>query len=92
MSAVQIAAVAPQCLDQLSKLLLAVCKNPTVPGFNHFLFESVAALIANTAVANKETVATLEGMLFPAFETVLQDDVQVEPVSHLVPDDPHHFC
>jgi exportin-2 (importin alpha re-exporter) len=54
-----------------------VCKNPTVPGFNHFLFESVAALIANTAVANKETVATLEGMLFPAFEHVLREDVQV---------------
>lgn len=73
----QIAPVAPQCLDQLSKLLLTVCKNPTVPGFNHFLFESVAALIANTAAGNKKTVETLESMLFPAFQTVLSEDVQV---------------
>lgn len=72
----QIAAVAPQCLEQLSKLLLAVCKNPTVPGFNHFLFESVAALI-NNSVADAKTVETLESMLFPAFQTVLTEDVQV---------------
>ena len=78
----QIAPVAPECLEQLSNLLLAVCKNPTVPGFNHFLFESVAALIANTAVGNQKTVETLEGMLFPAFQTVLSEDVQV-PLMHM---------
>lgn len=77
----QIAPVAPQCLEQLSKLLLTVCKNPTVPGFNHFLFESVAALIANTAAGSQKTVETLEGQLFPAFQTVLSDDVQVPTAS-----------
>lgn len=40
-----IAPVAGVCLQQLTALLLAVCKNPTQPGFNHYLFESVAALI-----------------------------------------------
>lgn len=40
-----IAPVAPACLQQLSTQLLAVCKNPTQPGFNHYLFESVAALV-----------------------------------------------
>ena len=40
-----IAPVAPACLQQLSAQLLAVCKNPTQPGFNHYLFESVAALV-----------------------------------------------
>lgn len=73
----QIASLAPWLLEQLSKLLLAVCKNPTVPGFSHFLFESVAALIANTAVGNKDIIKTLEDMLFPAFQTVLSQDVQV---------------
>ena len=68
--------MAPHCLDQLSKLLLAVCKNPTVPGFNHFLFESVAALIANSVAADPSTVVTLENMLFPPFQIVLQEDVQ----------------
>lgn len=37
--------MAPACLQQLSAQLLVVCKNPTQPGFNHYLFESVAALI-----------------------------------------------
>lgn len=40
-----IAPVAPACLQQLSAQLLAVCANPTQPGFNHYLFESVAALV-----------------------------------------------
>jgi exportin-2 (importin alpha re-exporter) len=40
-----IAPVAPACLQQLSAQLLVVCKNPTQPGFNHYLFESVAALV-----------------------------------------------
>ena len=40
-----IAPVAPACLQQLSAMLLVVCKNPTQPGFNHYLFESVAALV-----------------------------------------------
>lgn len=40
-----IAPVAPACLQQLSAQLLEVCKNPTQPGFNHYLFESVAALV-----------------------------------------------
>lgn len=40
-----IAPVAPVCLQQLAAQLLAVAKNPTQPGFNHYLFESVAALI-----------------------------------------------
>lgn len=73
----QITPAAPQCLEQLSKLLLAVCKNPNVPGFNHFLFESVAALIKASAAAKPEAVATLEGMLFPPFQIVLAQDVQV---------------
>lgn len=37
--------MAPACLQQLSQQLLEVCKNPTQPGFNHYLFESVAALV-----------------------------------------------
>ena len=40
-----IAPVAPACLQQLSAMLLEVCKNPTQPGFNHYLFESLAALV-----------------------------------------------
>ena len=73
----QIAPVASLCLEQLAGMLLAVCANPTQPGFNHFLFESVAALIRHSATANPAKVADLESSLFPAFNVVLQQDVQV---------------
>jgi hypothetical protein len=54
-----------------------VCKNPKNPGFNHYLFESVAALIKQTTAADPAMIAMFEEMLFPAFELVLQQDVQV---------------
>ena len=40
-----IAPVGPACLQQLAAQLLEVCRNPTQPGFNHYLFESLAALV-----------------------------------------------
>ena len=48
----QIAPVAPTALDLLAKKLLQVAQNPTQPGFNHFLFESVAALIRCTHISD----------------------------------------
>ncbi len=81
----QIAPVAPTCLQALAGMLLEVCKNPTQPGFNHFLFESVAALVRFTAAAGgagagagsgAAGVEALEQQLFPAFQLVLQQDVQ----------------
>ncbi|GAB4819020.1 hypothetical protein N2152v2_006066 [Parachlorella kessleri] len=71
-----IAPVAPVCLQQLAQMLLAVCKNPTQPGFNHYLFESVAALIRYGCEADPRSVTTYEEMLFPPFNVVLQEDVQ----------------
>lgn len=41
----QIAPVARTALHMLAKKLLEVCKNPMQPHFNHYLFESAAALI-----------------------------------------------
>ncbi|KAK9829548.1 hypothetical protein WJX72_006417 [[Myrmecia] bisecta] len=72
----QITPVAAVCLQQLAQMLLAVCKNPTQPGFNHYLFESVAALIRFTCEADPAKVTELETQLFPAFQIVLQEDVQ----------------
>ena len=73
----QIAGVATMCLQRLAAMLLQVCQNPTQPGFNHYLFESVAALIKFSAAADVGKVAELEQHLFPAFNIVLQQDVQV---------------
>jgi hypothetical protein len=58
-------------------MLVEVCKNPKSPGFNHYLFESVAALIKHGAAADKAQLATYEATLFPAFDIVLRNDVQV---------------
>lgn len=71
-----IAPVAPVCIQQLSQQLLEVCKNPTQPGFNHYLFESVAALIKHGCAVDSSAVVTYEEMLFPPFQILLQEDVQ----------------
>lgn len=69
----QIAPVASQCLGQLAGMLVAVCKNPQRPGFNHFLFEAVAALIRHGCEHDIAMLAQFESSLFPAFQIVLQE-------------------
>jgi hypothetical protein len=71
--------ICPHCfsLQALADMLVEVCKNPKSPGFNHYLFESVAALIKHGAAADKAQLATYEATLFPAFDIVLSNDVQV---------------
>ena len=81
----QIAGVATMCLQRLAAMLLQVCQNPTQPGFNHYLFESVAALIKFSAAADVSKVAELEQNLFPAFNIVLQQDVQVSVAGRSLP-------
>ena len=66
-----IAPIAPLALRQLSNILLNVARNPTQPGFNHYLFESIAALVK---FGNNVTAA--EEVLFPPFQLILQEDVQ----------------
>lgn len=58
-------------------MLVEVCKNPKSPGFNHYLFESVAALIKHGTAGQPQQLRQYEGTLFPAFEIVLKNDVQV---------------
>ncbi|GFR48907.1 hypothetical protein Agub_g10856 [Astrephomene gubernaculifera] len=71
-----IAPVSAVCLQRLAAMLVEVCRNPRNPSFNHYLFESVAALIRHGTAANAASIAEYEAALFPAFEMVLQQDVQ----------------
>ncbi|GIL79702.1 hypothetical protein Vretimale_12351 [Volvox reticuliferus] len=71
-----IAPVSQVCLQRLAATLVEVCRNPRNPSFNHYLFESVAALIRHGTAANPASVTQYEQALFPAFELVLQQDVQ----------------
>ena len=41
----------------LARMLVDVCKNPRNPGFNHYLFESVAALIRHGTAASSESIS-----------------------------------
>lgn len=70
-------------------MLVEVCKNPKNPSFNHYLFETVACLIKHAVPPTGPSpspspppspsggiIETFEQMLFPAFNLVLQQDVQ----------------
>jgi hypothetical protein len=60
---------------RLTNKLLEVCKNPVFAGFNHYLFESAAALIVATR-GDEATLQSLEGRLCKVFDLVLQHDGQ----------------
>jgi exportin-2 (importin alpha re-exporter) len=70
-----IAPFASECMTKLVAILGAVCKNPTNPSFNHFLFETLAAIIRSACTPNRAAIIPLEGFLFPVFQTILQLDV-----------------
>ena len=76
----QIAPAIPSCISALAGeqgILMRVIKNPTQPGFNHYLFESVAALVKQGCAKDAGMVNKLEEMLVPPFNYVLSQDVQV---------------
>lgn len=66
-----IAEYAPLIIESLSTVLGAVCANPTNPTFNHYLFETMAAVIRFVGGARPDTVAALDGMLMPSVEVSL---------------------
>lgn len=72
-SGAQITAVAATCLQELARLLLQVAANPKQPQFAHYLFESIAAIVKHCPVT------AAEERLFPAFNILLQQDVQARP-------------
>lgn len=46
------------------------------PVFSHYLFEAVAVLIKYTCVNDQQMLNRVQDTLFPAFDVVLQQDVQ----------------
>lgn len=71
-----IAPVASVALRSLCDKLLEVSKNPTQPGFNHYLFESIAALIKYGCQGDASSIASYEEAVFPPVQWILQHDVQ----------------
>lgn len=72
-------------LAHLTSSLHRICKNPTNPHYNHYLFECMAILIKSCCwVPPSETprsprhsnaTAQFESLLFPPFQAILQEDV-----------------
>ncbi|XP_043215299.1 exportin-2-like isoform X2 [Amphibalanus amphitrite] len=65
-----------ELLPTLTTILAQVSKNPSKPHFNHYLFETLALSIRVVCKSQPAAVATFEGVLFPHFQTILQQDVQ----------------
>ncbi|KAL1925152.1 uncharacterized protein VTP21DRAFT_35 [Calcarisporiella thermophila] len=63
-------------MGKLTTILGEVCKNPSNPRFNHYLFEAIAALVRFVCPAQPEMLQQFEAMLFPPFEMIMQQDIQ----------------
>ena len=64
------------CLAEISKMLVAVCENPRNPTFNHYLFESVAAIMRiGLGGTDKTVIAQLEMSLLGVVDYVISKEV-----------------
>ncbi|XP_022913677.2 exportin-2 [Onthophagus taurus] len=63
-------------LPKLTEKLQAVCKNPSKPHFNHYLFETFSLAIRIVCTGNPTAVSSFEDVLFPIFQGILQQDIQ----------------
>ncbi|CAL9170699.1 unnamed protein product, partial [Musa hybrid cultivar] len=67
--------VAAHCISRLAFVLSEICKNPRNPTFNHYLFESIAALIGRSCENDHALIPVFEASLFPVLQKILVDDV-----------------
>ena len=65
----------PTLVNGLREKLLTVCKNPSKPHFNHYLFEALSLCIRITCAQNRSAVESFESALFEIFTQILVQDV-----------------
>jgi exportin-2 (importin alpha re-exporter) len=65
------APLAPIVIEQVKTIIQRVAKNPRVPRFNHFLFETIACLVRNICRVKPELASNFEGALFGFFQQML---------------------
>lgn len=58
-------------LVPLTAIIDKVKKNPTNPQYNHYLFESVSAMVRH----NPQQVPQIEQKVYPPFASILQEDI-----------------
>ncbi|CAG8652097.1 4029_t:CDS:10, partial [Dentiscutata erythropus] len=64
-----------EILSHLNKILGEISKNPSNPRFNHYVFESIGALVRFNCSDNPMALQSFENMLFGPFQIILQQDV-----------------
>lgn len=62
-------------LEHLTKILELISKNPSNPKFNHYVFESIGALVRFLCEAENSLIPEFENMLFPPIQAILQMDI-----------------
>ncbi|CAN0889573.1 CAS [Linum grandiflorum] len=67
--------IADHCSIELTSILNIVCRNPKNPVFNHYLFESVAALVRRACERDRALIPAFEQRLFPSLQLILGEDV-----------------
>ncbi|KAI9261688.1 Cse1-domain-containing protein [Phascolomyces articulosus] len=63
-------------MGKLTNILGVVSNNPSNPRFNHYIFESIGALIRFICPVSEGAVGEFENMLFGPFQTILGQDIQ----------------
>ncbi|GAA5802690.1 Cse1-domain-containing protein [Helicostylum pulchrum] len=63
-------------MGKLTSILAIVSKNPSNPKFNHYIFESIGALIRFICPISEAALAEFENMCFGPFQTILSQEVQ----------------
>ncbi|KAF9082059.1 importin-alpha export receptor [Mortierella sp. AD031] len=63
------------CLARLTAIVQAVSSNPSNPKFNHYVFESIGALIRFICSASPDAAGQFETLLFQPFQVILQQDI-----------------
>jgi exportin-2 (importin alpha re-exporter) len=72
-----IAPVSDLVMHKLTRALERVCKNPTNPHFNHYLFECLALIVRSCCGSGDlAAISKMEALLFPPFQSVLSFDVE----------------
>ena len=63
-------------LTRLNGKLVEVCKNPSKPYFNHYLFESIAISLQVAVSADPNSAKVVENSIFQIAEGIFTQDVQ----------------
>ncbi|XP_025201498.1 exportin-2 [Melanaphis sacchari] len=71
----QIIPLLAELLPVLTDKLTIVARNPSQPEFNHFLFETISFCVKLVCTVTPEGVGSFEGVLFPIFQIILQQDI-----------------